>query len=88
MFPASPLKPQVCEQDPCCCLKPVNLEVLRDAVVTPGSLGHIGNLCLAVGQVKNHEDLPGGPVVKNLPCSAGDTGSIPGPERSHMPLGK
>ena len=23
-------------------------------------------------------DLPGGPVAKNLPCSAGDTGSITG----------
>ena len=22
-------------------------------------------------------DLPGGPVVKNLPCNAGDEGSIP-----------
>ena len=28
---------------------------------------------------------PGGSVVKNLPATAGDTGSIPGPERSHMP---
>ena len=25
-------------------------------------------------------DFPHGPVVKNLPASAGDTGSIPGPE--------
>ena len=32
-------------------------------------------------------DSPGGPVVKNLPVNAGDTGSIPGPGRSHMPLG-
>ena len=23
-------------------------------------------------------DFPGGPVVKNLPCSVGDVGSIPG----------
>ena len=29
--------------------------------------------------------FPGGPVVKNLPASAGDTGSSPGPGRSHMP---
>ena len=28
--------------------------------------------------------FPGGPVVKNLPASAGDMGSIPGPGRSHM----
>ena len=26
----------------------------------------------------NHEDFPGGPVVKNLPCNVGDSGSIPG----------
>ena len=31
--------------------------------------------------------FPGGPVVKNLPCNAGDTGSIPGLGRSHMPQG-
>ena len=30
-------------------------------------------------------DFPGGTVVKNLPANAGDTGSIPGPGRSHMP---
>ena len=29
------------------------------------------------------EGFPGGLVVKNLPCNAGDTGSIPGPGRSH-----
>ena len=29
-------------------------------------------------------DLPGGAVVKDLPANAGDTGSIPGPGRSHM----
>ena len=23
-------------------------------------------------------DFPGGPMVKNLPCNAGDTGLIPG----------
>ena len=30
---------------------------------------------------------PGGPVVKNLPCNAGDSGSIPGQgTKSHMSL--
>ena len=29
--------------------------------------------------------FPGGTVVKNLPANARDTGSIPGPGRSHMP---
>ena len=32
-------------------------------------------------------DFPGGAVVGNLPANAGDTGSIPGPGRSHMPRG-
>ena len=31
-------------------------------------------------------DFPGGLVIKNLPANAGDTGSIPGPGRSHMPV--
>ena len=30
------------------------------------------------------KDFAGGPVVKNLPANAEDTGSIPGPRRSHM----
>ena len=29
--------------------------------------------------------FPGGSVVKNTPANAGDTGSSPGPGRSHMP---
>ena len=29
--------------------------------------------------------FPSGSVVKNPPANAGDTGSIPGPGRSHMP---
>ena len=31
------------------------------------------------------EGFPGGAVVKNPPANAGDTGSSPGPGRSHMP---
>ena len=30
-------------------------------------------------------DCPGGAVVKNPPANAEDTGSSPGPGRSHMP---
>ena len=30
-------------------------------------------------------DFPGGAVVENPPASAGGTGSIPSPGRSHMP---
>ena len=34
---------------------------------------------------QNVGDFPGGAVVKDSPASAGNTGSSPGPERSHMP---
>ena len=34
---------------------------------------------------KKKRDFRGGAVVKNPPANAGDTGSIPGPGRSHMP---
>jgi len=30
-------------------------------------------------------DSPGGPVVKNSPATAGDTGSLPGLGRFHLP---
>ena len=33
-----------------------------------------------------HLELPGGPVVENMPANANDMGSIPGLERSHVPL--
>ena len=36
---------------------------------------------------KKKQDFPGGPVVENPSANAGDTGSIPGPGRFHMPLG-
>ena len=32
-----------------------------------------------------NQGFPGGTVVKNLPSNEGDTGSSPGPGRSHMP---
>ena len=40
--------------------------------------------------VANHQKrtmagFPGGAAVKNPPTNAGDTGSSPGPGRSHMP---
>ena len=35
---------------------------------------------------RERKDFPGGAVVKNPPANAGDTGSIPGQGRSHMPL--
>ena len=35
---------------------------------------------------RGEEGFPGGPVAKNPPCRARNTGSIPGPGRSHMLL--
>ena len=35
--------------------------------------------------IKDEQCFPGDSVVKNLPASAGDTGSIPNLGRSHMP---
>ena len=37
------------------------------------------------GKEKSQLDFPGGAVVMNPPANAGDTGSSPGPGRSHMP---
>ena len=36
------------------------------------------NFIVCESCLKN-EDFPGGPVVKNRPCSAGDVSLIPGP---------
>ena len=36
---------------------------------------------------KDKEGFPGGPVVKNQPANAGDTGLIPGLGKSHMSPG-
>ena len=38
-----------------------------------------------VDVIKLYGDFPGGTVVKNLPANGGDTGSSPGPGRSHTP---
>ena len=43
-------------------------------------------LPLPLGLFKSKsQELPGGTVVKNPPASAGDTGSIPGRGRFHVP---
>ena len=34
--------------------------------------------------IRHTVDFSGGPVVKNPPANAGDVGSTPDPERSHM----
>ena len=40
---------------------------------------------MAIIKKSRNRGFPGGAVVENLPASAGDTGSIPDPGRSHMP---
>ena len=35
--------------------------------------------------IDKYRDFPGGAVVESLPANVGDTGSSPGPGRSHMP---
>ena len=52
----------------------------------PAALGGGKKLTLLRQQMTN-EDFAGGPVVKNPPANSGDTGSIPGPGRFHMPQG-
>ena len=44
---------------------------------------------LSIPTLKNggEADFPGGPVVKNPPANAGDTGSNPGLGRFHIPQG-
>ena len=39
----------------------------------------------SLSKLHQFRDFPGGAVVKNPPANAGDTGSSPGPGRSHMP---
>ena len=41
--------------------------------------------CLRGNIKKAFGDFPGGAVVGNPPAYAGDTGSSPGPGRSHIP---
>ena len=42
-------------------------------------------LCHCTTCIQLHSGFPGGEVVKNPPANAGDTGSSPGPGRSHVP---
>ena len=48
-------------------------------------------ICLGLFKKKKKKNrslgFPGGPVGKNPPANAGDTASIPGPGKFHMPLG-
>ena len=63
--------------------KGVGLDVIHTPLPTPPD--HcLGQRTPAFSLEKLFGDFPGGAVVKNPPASAGDTGSSPGPGRSHM----
>ena len=53
-------------------------------------LGHeVGALISRTALIRRGQrDFPGGAVVKNPPANSGDTGSIPGGGRSHIPQSK
>jgi len=54
---------------------------IQPAIVRPGFMGGGPRIPLKYMGL----DFPGGSVVKHLPANTGDTGFIPGLERSHMP---
>ena len=57
-----------------------------DAYLTPHTkINSKGIKVLKIKAKTTELDFPGGAVVKNPPANAGDTGSSPGPGRSHMP---
>ena len=61
----------------------IELSVLMEWFILPQILREDKHCkCQTKSQVR---DFPGGAVVKNPLANAGDTGSIPGPGRSHMP---
>ena len=68
------------QQQPCpieFSLIPYNIKQASNTVPHPlSSKSRVKNACAG---------FPGGAVVKNPPANAGDTGSSPGPGRSHMP---
>ena len=45
-------------------------------IITTTAIRKSGNIEIEIKN--NYKDFPDGPVVKNLPCKAEDTGSIPG----------
>ena len=52
----------------------------------PQGLAHSQQVAPVIQSFNKHFwDFPGGPVVKNPPANAGDTGLVPDPGRPHMP---
>ena len=55
------------------------------ALKPEGSGSPLGVSYSVARSILDTRDFPGGAVVENPPANAGDTGSSPGPGRSHMP---
>ncbi|KAJ8782111.1 hypothetical protein J1605_001975 [Eschrichtius robustus] len=64
------------------CHSPTNGYVPQEVNET---FGHRGTCTGRVPCEDEGRGFPGGAVAENLPASAGDTGSSPGPGRCHMP---
>ena len=57
----------------------------RNSFLSRTQTENFRNAFVSVIQVQTSKDIPGGPVVENLPAKARDMGLIPGQRRSHMP---
>ena len=62
---------------------PVSFRGRKRDTVQKGGLSFLCICLLKIGSV----DFPVGPVVKNLPANAGDTGLVPDEGKPHLPLG-
>ena len=59
--------------------------VLSEASQTEKEKYHMISPICRIFKNDTNGGFPGGAVVENPPANAGDTGSSPGPGRSHMP---
>ena len=58
--------------------------IIREIKIKTTMRYHLIPVRMAIIKKSTNRDFPGGTVVKDLPANLGDTGSSPGPGRSHM----